>query len=155
MSPSMKTFSLAVLLALALSLPVVSKAQTFDRLARLDTPPATVLASNATTAQIDFSSPPTVLADYEITDLSGALSLQITNPAPGRTRRVFIDTDGSARAISILTNGITSGVEVVYSFSANVNTNGSSAFTVTNRSWCEMKFNRKTNLLFVNFYHGR
>jgi hypothetical protein len=123
-----------------------------ERLQKIDNPPGTLLASNSTTAQIDFKAAP--VNDYRIVDLSGALSLQLTNIMPGRVARVSIDTDGSARAISILTNGMPAQTEILYSYN-NVNTNGSSAFTVTNRTLCTITVDQGTNIVWVNFHHAR
>jgi hypothetical protein len=149
-----------VVVGLAVALitqPVVALAQAeggsvSERLVKVFTPPATALASNSTTAQIDFRAAPVV--DYQITDLSGNLSLQLTNLRVGHTARVHIDTDGSARTISILTNGITTGVEVLYPYVA-VNTNGNSAFTVTNRSRVDLTVDPRGKIVEANFWHYR
>jgi hypothetical protein len=88
----------------------------------------TSIASNATTAQIDF----TTTAQYEITNLNTAITLQLTNLVQGRDVWVYVRTDGTARNITVATNGLTTMTRITWGF--NALTNGATSFTATNRA---------------------
>lgn len=95
--------------------------------------PAAVLssiASNASTAQIDFS---TTTTHYECTNLANAITLQLTNTGTSAPKDVwvYLRTDGTARNVTVSTNGITTGLRVSWGF--NSATNGATSFTATNR----------------------
>lgn len=138
--------------------PIVVNAQervggsTTVRLDKIDNPPNTTIASNATTAQITFTAAP--VTDYTIEQLSGNITLYPTNVMPGRTARVFIDTDGSSRTVTVVTNGLPSGTQIHWAYLL-VNTNGASSFTVTNQSLLELTVNSKTNRIFGKMFHLR
>lgn len=91
----------------------------------------TSIASNASTAQIDFTYGTT---HYECTNLANALTLNLTNvsglPGP-RDVWIYIRTDGTARNVTVSTNGITTGLRV--SWGLNSATNGATSVTATNR----------------------
>jgi hypothetical protein len=89
------------------------------------------IASNATTAQIDFSTQPFVEHTYELTNMAANVTLQLTNLVRGRGAWFYIRTDGSPRTVTVSTNGITSGTRISWGL-ASV-TNGATAVTVTNR----------------------
>lgn len=92
-------------------------------------PSVTVIASNVSSAQIDFTAGTPV---YEITNLANAITLQVTNLKRGADRWVYIRTDGTARNITVSTNGLTSATRISWGF--NSITNGATSFTVTNRA---------------------
>jgi hypothetical protein len=96
----------------------------------------TLIASNATTAQVDFTTTP----DYVSTDVMRAnLSLQLTNLVAGREVAVWLtgDTNANDRTVSVVTNGITAGCKIRWNF--NSLTNGTSDFTVTNNMRAELQ----------------
>jgi len=117
---------------------------TSTRLDALESPKTTTIASNVTTAQIDFrqgvfqftNGIATGSRIYEVKNLANALTLQLTNLVPGVVREVLITTDGTARNISISTNGITKQTRISYPL--NLVTNGSYAMPVTNRARVNM-----------------
>jgi len=94
------------------------------------TNPPTLIASNATTAQIDFTggTPMYQTADFMRTNCT----LQLTNPIVGRTINIKLIGDGNAvnRTITLSTNGLTGNWPISYPFFPG--TNGATAFTVTN-----------------------
>lgn len=142
-----KTFAFvlgaALLIGVAHAQVRVDIGNTADRVRALETPYTTLLASNATTAQIDFRAGPFTFTNnaggpsigtefYAVNQLNGNITLQLTNLTPGVIRQVLIQTDGSARTVTVSTNGITTSTSIMYSFGSI--TNGSSQFTVTNRT---------------------
>lgn len=138
----------------ALAFTGIAQAQTAQRLDRIENPPVTQIASNATTAQIDFGSPSTEIKDYYVHDLSGNITLQLTNLSPGRTCRVHVDTDGSARTVAIATNGITLTPSVIIHYPYTIpTTNGSSAYTVTNQSRFNITVSPDKRYVDVTFQH--
>lgn len=127
---------------LALSLVASVHAQNARRLDNLERPPLSTLSSNSTTAQIDFrqgvyqdgtSGVIDAPVHYEVKNLNAALTLQLTNLVPGVQRDIYITTDGTARVVSIVTNGITSATRVNWPLSIGV-TNGSYGVSITNRA---------------------
>lgn len=96
-----------------------------------------------TSAQIDFS-PAVGTTHYQCTNLSGNLTLQITNlyteTYGPRDIWVYIETDGTPRNITVSTNGITTGTRVSWGF--NSVTNGATSFTATNRVRLNLARNR-------------
>lgn len=106
-----------------------------DALAVWRTNSVTFIASNATTAQLDFSTTP----DYISTDVMRAnLSLQLTNLIQGRTVTVYLtgDTNANPRTVTVSTNGMTGANVIRWNF--NTPTNGTSDFTVTNGMRAEL-----------------
>lgn len=157
-----RTQSLVIGAALVFSLllfsPQEARAQLFNRggsavqrLEKIDNPPATVIASNATTAHVDFSYAP--VNDYFVKDLSANLTLYLTNLMPGRTARVFIDTDGSARNITVATNGVPHSVQVFWSVFGK-GTNGAPSLIATNQTWITLTVTASTNFVTAS-HHAR
>lgn len=153
---------LSALFAVALALPVIAQVPATlgggvaERVAILEAPRVTAILSNAASAQIDFrqgnfqytNGINVGTADYEVKNLANALTLNLTNLVPGVVRRVFITTDGTARAITVSTNGITSQTRLSYDFTSI--TNGASTFTATNRAYIEFRV-RPTGEVYSRF----
>jgi hypothetical protein len=103
----------------------------------------TTIASNASTAQIDFS-PGVGTTHYQVTNLANAITLQLTNlyldTYGPRDAWIYFETDGTARNVTVSTNGITTGTRVSWGF--NSTTNGATSFTVTNRARLNLCRNR-------------
>ena len=110
------------------------------RVAALEAPGVTIIASNATTAQVDFRQGPFAYTnglvigtrDYQVIQLNGNITFQLTNVVPGVRREIFVVADGTARQFSISTNGLTSQTRIDYDLS--LSTNGSYAMSITNRA---------------------
>lgn len=147
----MKTIFSLALLTLTLVLPLEAQVLLTGgqgnsaRLDALEAPKVNTIASNATTAQIDFrqgvyqytNGIVIGTADYEIKNLANAITLQLTNLVPGVQRRVWITTDGTARAITVSTNGLPTQTRISYNFTAV--TNGATTFTATNRAFIDFR----------------
>lgn len=103
----------------------------------------TYIASNASSAQIDFS-PGNGTTHYTVTNLANALTLQLTNlyldTFGPRDAWIYIETDGNSRTVTVSTNGITTGTRISWGF--NSTTNGATSFTVTNRARLNLVRNR-------------
>jgi hypothetical protein len=96
----------------------------------------TAIASNSTTAQVDFTTTP----DYRSTDVMRAnLTLQLTNLVPGRSIGVYLtgDTNSNDRTVTVSTNGISGGCVIRWNLFSP--TNGSTSFTVTNNARSELQ----------------
>ena len=89
-----------------------------------------VLASNSTTVQIDFSD--ATVNRYEITNLNANITLNLTNVTYGVDKWVYIRTDGVSRTVTVVTNGMTSQTRISWGFAST--TNGATSFTCTNRA---------------------
>jgi hypothetical protein len=86
-----------------------------------------LLPNSQTTAQIDWN----VGASFVWTNLATNVTLQVTNVIPGKNVEVWADGDGTARNITLSTNGST-GLLFVYDLTPA--TNGSPSFICTNYS---------------------
>jgi len=96
----------------------------------------TLIASNSTSVQIDFSAG---TPDYKSTDVMRAnLSVQPTNLVVGRSVTVYLtgDTNANERTVTVITNGIAGGAAIRWFF--NTPTNGATSFTVTNLQRSEL-----------------
>lgn len=142
------TISAAVLMV---SSPPAAKAQAWSDIDRLKNPSNTLIASNSTTAQVDFSDRGT--DQIYVTDLSAALVLYPTNLVAGRTREIFIDCDGTARNISVVTNGLTRTTEILWDF-ASV-TNGATSFSCTNRAMIILKADPGLRYIWARWRQAR
>jgi len=96
---------------------------------------ATLIASNATTAQADFSTVQDLISTDE---MRANLSLYLTNLVQGRTitAHLFGDTNAANFTVTLLTNGLSTSTLIRWD--SNSATNGSTAFTVTNNQVVEL-----------------
>lgn len=104
----------------------------------------TTIASNASTAQIDFT-PGVGTTHYQMTNMANAVTLQLTNlyldTYGPRDVWVYFETDSTgSRNVTVSTNGITTGTRITWGF--NSTTNGATSFTVTNRARLNLVRNR-------------
>jgi len=103
----------------------------------------TTIASNAATAQIDFS-PGVGTTHYQVTNLANNITLNLTNlyldTFGPRDAWIYFECDSSSHTVTVSTNGITTGTRVSWGF--NSTTNGATSFTVTNRARLNLVRNR-------------
>lgn len=83
-------------------------------------------ATNSTTAILDMNAGSSWMS---VTSLSANCTFYISNAVVGKSMKLFVQTDGSARTVTIATNG-SSGLRVVWD--ALSTTNGTPSFTCTN-----------------------
>ena len=137
---------LALALASLIAVPVAHAQNISARLAAEEARPVALIASNALTAQIDFtpgiyntwasnqfnSTIPAVGSDYRVANLNTNIALQVTNMTPNVERRIYINTDGTAHTFTLSTNGLTT--QTRFSYTSAFATNGSGSVSVTNRA---------------------
>ena len=103
----------------------------------------TFIASNAASFQLDFT-PGVGTTHYQMTNMANAFTIQLTNLYTDtygpRDAWFYFETDGTARTVTVSTNGLTTGTRISWGF--NSITNGATSFTVTNRARLNLVRNR-------------
>jgi hypothetical protein len=106
------------------------------------------LASNQPTQKINFALNKPA---YDVINLNTNLTLLLTNVIAGRDTEIFLQSDGTARDVTVSTNG-SGGLSLIWDFTPN--TNGASSFTVTNRAWVRLR-PRPSGVIHASYMWGR